>query len=92
MLCGRPYRLNATQDKNLVHVGNQYAYEYLMAINKQLHQMFYIVFDNQPKQPDHKLHGIDPGHWVYVKNFTGDPQQEKWHGALQVLLTTFTSV
>ena len=77
MLCGRPYRLNITQDKNLAQDGNQYVYEYLIATNKELHQMFIIMFENQAKQPDHKLHTIDPGHWVYVKNFTGDPLQEK---------------
>ena len=63
-----------------------------MAINKQLHQMFNTVFENQSKEPDHKLHTIDPGDWVYVKNFTVDPLQEKWDGPVQVLLTTFTCV
>ena len=76
----------------MAQVGNEYVYEYLMAINKELHQIFNTLFKNQPKQPDHKLHTIDPGHWVYVKNFTGDPLQEKWDGPFQELLTTFTSV
>lgn len=63
-----------------------------MAINKQWHQKLNTVFEHQPKQPDDKLHTIDPGYWVYVKNFTCDPPQEKWDGLFQVLLTTFTSL
>lgn len=50
------------------------------------------MFENQPKQPDHKLHAIDPGDWVYVKIFSGDLLQEKWDRPFQVLLTTFTVV
>ena len=54
--------------------------------------MFSTVFDSHPKEPDHKLHTIDPSDRVYVKNFTGDPLKEKWDGPFQVLLTTFTSI
>ena len=43
-------------------------------------------------QPNHKLHLIDPGDWVYVKNFTGDPLRVKWDRSIQVLLTSFKSV
>lgn len=64
MLCGRPYGLNVTHDENLAQVGHQYVYEYLMATNNKLHQMFNTVFENQEKQPHHKLHAIDPGDWV----------------------------
>lgn len=89
MLYGRPYGLNVTHDENLAQDGSQYIYDYLMATNKQLHQKFSTVFENQSKQPDHKLHAIDPGGWVCVKNFTGDPLQEKRDGLFQVLLSTF---
>ncbi|TRZ06316.1 hypothetical protein HGM15179_020791 [Zosterops borbonicus] len=92
ILYGRPYELNTTHDENLTQVGNQYIYEYLKTFNSQLHQKYNTVFENQPKEPYHKLHTIDPGDWVFVKNFLGDPLQEKWDRPFQVLLTTFTAI
>uniref|UniRef100_A0A8C9MDR8 Uncharacterized protein n=1 Tax=Serinus canaria TaxID=9135 RepID=A0A8C9MDR8_SERCA len=40
----------------------------------------------------HPTHTIDLGDWVDVKNFSGDPLQEKEDGPLQVLLTTFNAI
>uniref|UniRef100_A0A8U8AT36 Uncharacterized protein n=1 Tax=Geospiza parvula TaxID=87175 RepID=A0A8U8AT36_GEOPR len=72
--------------------GNQYIYDYVIAVGKHFDKNATVVIKHQPKQPDCKLHSFNPGDWVYVKNLLGKPLQEKWEGPFQVLLTTFTAV
>ncbi|KAJ7399015.1 hypothetical protein BTVI_119246 [Pitangus sulphuratus] len=73
-------------------IGNQYVYDYVITVGKHFDKNATVVIDQQPKQPDCKLHPFNPGDWVYVKNLLGKSLQEKWEGSFQVLLTTFTAV
>ncbi|XP_064501614.1 uncharacterized protein LOC135409652 [Pseudopipra pipra] len=92
ILYGRPYAMQVVNSDAVDQIGNQYIYDYVIAVGKHFDKNAAVVVEHQPKQPDCKLHPFNPGDWVYVKNLLGKPLQEKWEGPFQVLLTTFTAV
>ena len=50
---------------------------YVVTVGKKLNKNATVALEHQPKQPDYKLHPFSSCDWVYVKNFSGNPLQEK---------------
>lgn len=89
ILFGRPYETVGINNDNLEHLENHYLQEYTIFLGKQLEKVHTQVSETQVKSLDHKVYSLNPGDWVYTKNFSDDFLQEKWDGSYQVLLTTF---
>ncbi|KAK4825729.1 hypothetical protein QYF61_002168, partial [Mycteria americana] len=53
------------------------------ATGKQLENINKTVLGTRAKGLDHPIHPFSPGDWVYVKNFSGDPLEDKWNGPYQ---------
>lgn len=78
--------MNPVNSKALDQIGDQYVYDHVPTVGKQPNKNATVVLEHQPKQPDCKLCPFSPGDTVYVKNFSGNPLEEKWDGPYQVLL------
>ena len=44
----------------LNQISNQYMYNYVIAVRKELNKNKAVVLEHQPKQPDCKLHPFSP--------------------------------
>ncbi|NXU46847.1 POL3 protein, partial [Drymodes brunneopygia] len=91
ILYGRPYQLQY-QGEDLTQVGEGHLFEYMRMLQNQLLAIQKVVLGTRVRGLDHPLHTFAPGDYVYVKNFTGQPLEEKWKGPYQILLTTYTAV
>ncbi|KAK4811121.1 hypothetical protein QYF61_019752, partial [Mycteria americana] len=83
ILYGRPYQAKY-QGEDLNQLGNNYLQNYVISLGKQLEKINKTVLGTRAKGLDHPIHLFSPGDWVYVKNFSGDPLEEKWNGPYQV--------
>ncbi|KAK4828286.1 hypothetical protein QYF61_024952 [Mycteria americana] len=90
-LFGRPYQAKY-QGEDLNQLGNNYLQNSVISLGEQLEKINKTVLGTRAKGLDHPIHPFSPGDWVYVKNFSGDPLEEKWNGPYQVLLTSFTAI
>lgn len=91
ILYGRPYQFQF-KGEDLAQLGEGYLYEYMKSLQGQLEKIHKHVLGTRVRGLDQPLHSFIPGDYVYVKNFSGHPLEEKWSGPCQVLLTTFTAV
>lgn len=91
ILYGRPYQ-SQFKGESLQEVGKGYLRQFLINLGKQLEEINKRIVGTRARGLDYAIHPFRYGDWVYVKNFSGDPLQEKWSGLYQRLLTTFTAV
>ncbi|KAK4810860.1 LOW QUALITY PROTEIN: hypothetical protein QYF61_008832 [Mycteria americana] len=83
ILYGKPYQAKY-QGEDLNQLGNNYLQNYVISLGKQLERINKTVLGARAKGLDHPIHPFSPGDWVYVKNFSGDPLEEKWNGPYQL--------
>ncbi|NXW52150.1 POL3 protein, partial [Nyctiprogne leucopyga] len=91
ILYGRPYQSQFTGE-DLTQLGEGYLYEYIKSLQKQLDIIHKHVLGTRARGLDQPIHSFIPGDHVYIKNFSGQPLEEKWNGPYQVILTTHTAV
>ncbi|KAK4811194.1 hypothetical protein QYF61_019825, partial [Mycteria americana] len=82
ILYGRPYQAKY-QGEDLNQLRNYYLQNYVISLGKQWEKINKTVLGTRAKGLDHPIHPFSPGDWVYVKNFSGDPLEEKWNGPYQ---------
>lgn len=65
--------------EDLTQLGEGYLYQYLISLQRQFNVIEQTLLATRVRELDQPLHPFKPRDWVYVKNFTGKPLEEKWN-------------
>lgn len=87
----RPYQ-SQFKGESLQEAGEGYLQQFLVNLGKHLEEINGRVLGTRTRGLDYLICPFKSGDWVYSRNFTGNPLEEKWNEPYQVLLITFIAI